>query len=236
MQKLVLNGYVIHRRAYRETSLLVDFFTRESGKVSAVAKGARGNSKSERKSLLQPLQYIEFECAGRTNLKNLGHLDSLDNALSLKGKALYSAFYINEIIQRALPEGEAFEHLFGIYQQTLHSLAGIIHDTNDAIEPILRQFEFALLENLGYLPDFSSNATNGEAIAEAHYYKYELEHGFVRCEASAVHAISGTLLHEISNGNLSLRALKVAKYIVRVTLPLAIGDKPLKSRELFSQL
>ncbi|WP_284219136.1 DNA repair protein RecO [Agaribacter marinus] len=236
MQKLVASGYVIHRRPYRETSLLVDFFTREYGKITVVAKGARGNTKSDRKSLLQALQYLEFECAGRTNLKNLGRVEQKSNALNPQGKALYCVFYINEILQRALPEGEAIAPLFEKYQASLQSLSDMTETTNQAVEPILREFEFSLLAALGYLPDFGYDCSDGAEIDASAFYHYEVESGFMLCDAKRKLAISGKLLLDLANGRLSKDALNAAKFIVRKTLPLVIGDKALKSRELFKTL
>ena len=103
------HAYVLHKRPYRETSMLVDFFTLEQGRVSAVAKGARGNSKSDRKSLLQGFQKAELDLSGRSNLKNLGKIEASGAVIRLSEKALYCGFYLNEILSRALPEAEPFE-------------------------------------------------------------------------------------------------------------------------------
>ena len=65
-----LTAFVLHRRPYRETSYIVDFFTLQEGKISAVAKGVK-NSKSDRKSLLQPFQPLNVQLAGKSDLKNL---------------------------------------------------------------------------------------------------------------------------------------------------------------------
>ncbi|MEM0912284.1 MAG: DNA repair protein RecO [Pseudomonadota bacterium] len=252
MSVLTLNGFVIHRRPYRETSLLVDFFTLESGRITAVVKGVRSNSKSSRKSLLQPLQRIQFDCIGRTNLKNLTRVEAFGPALNCRGNALYASFYLNEVLQRALPESEPVEHLFEMYQHTLEQLTLLTpvataesenmlqpdkvsqpKSKNTALEPLLREFELTLLMTLGYLPDLSCDSETLAPVIENAHYQYFPEKGLVSCANTAKHAISGEVLHKISNSQFSRETLAPAKYICRSTLPLAIGNKPIKSRELF---
>ncbi len=230
-------GYVLHKRAYRETSLLVDFFTLEQGRVSAVAKGARGNTKSERKSLLQALQKNDFELSGRSALKNLGKIEGNGSNISLTHTALYCAFYINEILTRALPEAEPMPELFAHYERTLQLLSQT-HSTEVVMfEPILREFEFTLLHCMGYLPDFSSDMQSQQAINIDEYYRFDVQGGFTQCHPQTKHAISGQALIAIASGEYtsshSVDVLKAAKYICRHALKEIIGSKPIKSRELF---
>ena len=239
--RLQLTGYVLHKRPYRETSLLVDFFTLELGRLSAVAKGARGSGKSDRKSLLQGFQKLEFILSGRSNLKNLGALEAKENAITLEKTALYCAFYINEVLSRALPEAEANPVLFSIYERSLHALKAVpIDDKNPNLslfEPILRDFEFNLLQALGYLPDFEFDALSGEAISLDKYYKYDPQSGFEPCFADYKYALSGAHLAAIADQDYQNEhkrdVLKAAKYISRLALIELIGVKPIKSRELF---
>ncbi len=233
MSKQTLTGFVIHRRAYRETSLLVDFFTLEQGRITVVVKGVRSNSKSSRKSLLQPLQHVQFDCVGRTNLKNLTRIDAQGPALNCEGYALYATFYLNEVLQRALPEAEPAEYLFEQYEYALQQLTNINVENKVDLEPVLRKFEFSLLINLGYLPDLSCESENNDPISKEKCYQYYPEIGLVTCPDIANNAISGSVLHKILNGEFTKETLLPAKYICRTTLPLAIGNKPIKSRELF---
>ena len=88
-----LNAYVLHRRPYRETSFIVDFFTLELGRVSAVARGVR-SAKSDRRSLLQPFQALRVQLSGKSDLKNLTQLESNGALRMLTGNALYCALYV----------------------------------------------------------------------------------------------------------------------------------------------
>lgn len=244
MNKLQATGYVIHRRPYRETSLLVDFFTRQYGLISAVAKGARGASKSDRKSLIQPLQLLSFELSGRSQLKNLGLAEALQNSMNLKGFCLYSAFYINELLMRAIPETEPMGSVFEQYQQTLSALQDLSNPNillehsidkplAEDVEPILREFELLLLQELGYLPDFYYTCDTGQAIATDLSYTFVREEGFLVCSPNQAFALSGQDIIAISQKSYSPSARRAAKFICRQAFLPIIGEKPLKSRELF---
>lgn len=236
-QRQQLSGYVLHKRAYRETSMLVDFFTAEQGRIGAVARGARGNSKSDRKSLLQPLQKTEFEVSGRSSLKSLGRIESLAPSIKLSSNALYCAFYMNELLSRALPEAEPIEELFVQYEQSLLLLGARDQTDLFALEPVLREFEFEMLSSLGYLPDFEYDADNGEPIEAQYAYSFNATSGFTRCHPQVARAIFGEQLIAIANGEYKdssdqyLR--QAAKYICRQAMLEIIGNKPIKSRELF---
>ena len=146
-----LNAYVLHRRPYRETSYIVDFFSLEEGRISAVAKGVK-NSKSDKKSLLQPFQHLRLQLSGKSDLKNLRHVESVAPSISLTGTALFCAMYVNELTNRIMPQGLASDGVYSAYEAALLAL----RDEAD-IEVTLRQLEFALLDEMGLLPDFTSD-------------------------------------------------------------------------------
>lgn len=269
MSQLQATGFVIHRRPYRETSMLVDFFTRQYGKISAVAKGARGANKSDRKSLVQPLQFLSFELRGRSSLKNLGLTEAVSKPLKLHGIALYSAFYLNELLMRAIPDTEPMSLLFEQYQRTLHSLQTLSQGiesqsaqssksesitsevTIAMVEPILREFELCLLQELGYLPDFAYTGDTNASIEKTLNYQFLPEHGFValldeqnnldeqknlgeqKKSGEQKNALSGNDIIDIANKHFTPSSLRAAKFICRQALLPIIGDKALKSRELF---
>ena len=113
-----LNAYVLHRRPYRETSYIVDFFTLEEGRVSAVAKGVK-NSKSDKKSLLQPFQHLRLQLSGKSELKNLRHVESVSPSINLVGTALFCAMYVNELTNRVMPAGLASDGVHNAYENAL---------------------------------------------------------------------------------------------------------------------
>ncbi|MFT4993820.1 MAG: DNA repair protein RecO (recombination protein O) [Paraglaciecola sp.] len=224
-----LQGFLLHRRPYRETSYLVDLFTQEGGKISAVVKGVRG-SKSDKKSLLQAFQPLLLSLSGKHELKNLNQLESNGPMLNLTGKRLFSAMYINEVMNRLLapeiPQPELFLH----YRQSLAYLA-----QGEEIEPTLREFELALLEELGYGFDLTHEYQQGEAVDPQAYYVFIVEHGLVHCPGpqQSANYFSGETLLKVSRFDWDKSSLHCAKYLSRLTLSPLLGGRPLKSRELF---
>lgn len=244
----VLCAYVLHKRPYRETSMLVDFFSLEQGLIRSVVKGVRCSTKSDRKSLLQSFQKVEFTLAGKGQLKNLGRLESLHVRHDLRAKPLYCGMYINEILSRCLPEAEPLPEIFSDYEQSIAQLASINRDDLSSIEPILRIFELNMLQILGYLPDFNVEAVSGELIDPQQYYRFDAQSGFHLSHAQAKSPIKGQYILDIVEGKLAnmnnlssadvesdtrQNLRKVAKQICRLAMQPLLGQKPLKSRELF---
>ena len=139
-------AFVLHTRAYRNTSLIVDFFTLDYGRISAVAKSARG-PKSRYRGLLQPFTQLHIDFVGDGDLKTLGNIELADMPITLKEKRLFCGYYLNEMLMRLFAKDDAHETIFSTYHQTLRELAEIEH-----YELCLRRFEWQLLECLGWLP------------------------------------------------------------------------------------
>ncbi|MFC3203710.1 DNA repair protein RecO [Alteromonas oceani] len=223
-----LNAYVLHRRPYRETSFIVDFFTLELGRVSAVARGVR-SAKSDRRSLLQPFQALRVQLSGKSDLKNLTQLESNGALRMLTGNALYCALYVNEITNRVLPGGVEAAELFSAYATALAAL----QPEQAAAEYILRQYELALLQELGVMPDFTTDAASNDPIEPTFHYELVPELGFCQVKQASKLSFSGTELLMLAEQDFSPPGLKAAKRLCRLALHPFVGDKPLKSRELF---
>lgn len=224
-----LNAYVLHRRPYRETSYIVDFFTLEEGRISAVAKGVK-NSKSDKKSLLQPFQHLRLQLSGKSDLKNLRHVESVAPAISLMGTPLFCGMYLNELTNRIMPTGLASDGVYHAYEEGLTSLL-----QGDDIEVALRKFEFALLDEMGLLPDFTTDIEYEQPILPNCNYRFQHDAGFV-CLPAEHHnskGLPGEALMSLAHGEFTPLSKKVAKVLCRDLLKPLIGDKPLKSRELF---
>lgn len=220
-------AFILHRRAYRETSLLVDAFVQHIGKVSFVAKGVRSSGKNSKKALLQPFQQLSISLYGRHELKNLRQVEALQPMIPLQSTALFCGMYINEMLTRLLqPELDCSE-LFTSYHEVLQALT-----QTTEFEPLLREFELVLLQELGYGIDFAYEQQSGEPIQADCMYYYEPEQGLMPLPQGQS-GLPGIALLEIAQCHWSSGALKVAKYINRRALQPLLGDKPLKSRELF---
>lgn len=227
-----LECLILHRRPYRETSYIVDFFTREEGKVSAVCKGVRG-SKSERKSLLQPFQPLLVSFRGRHELKNTGAIEPAGRQFHLSGMVMFSAMYLNEILSRSLPLEMAMPSVYETYIESLKAL-----EQGTDVQHLLRHFEITLLDELGFGLDWQHDCVSGEPVDADGIYTFVEQQGFRQSVDSAlpIQRIPGDVLLGIAERQWNAATLKWAKLIMRQALLPILGTKPLKSRELFLQL
>ena len=224
-------GFVLHRRAYSETSLLVDVFTEDTGRLSLLARGARAR-RSAWKSVLQPFTPLLLRWSGKGGLKILTKAEPAAITLPLQQTALYSGFYVNELICRVLVQETAQPQLFQDYLRCLTELAG----TPLAVEPVLRRFEFQLLQSLGYGVDFLHCAGSGQPIDENMTYRYREEQGFMASLIKDNLTFYGRDLLAFEQRRFDdSTVLQAAKRFTRFALKPYLGSKPLKSRELFSQ-
>ncbi len=224
-------GFVLHRRAYSETSLLVDVFTEDTGRLSLLARGARAR-RSAWKSVLQPFTPLLLRWSGKSGLKILTKAEPAAITLPLQQTALYSGFYVNELICRVLEQETAQPQLFQDYLRCLTELAG----TPLAVEPVLRRFEFQLLQSLGYGVDFLHCAGSGQPIDENMTYRYREEQGFMASLIKDNLTFYGRDLLAFEQRRFDdSTVLQAAKRFTRLALKPYLGSKPLKSRELFSQ-
>jgi DNA repair protein RecO (recombination protein O) len=227
-------GYVLHTRPYRDSSLLVEFLSRDRGRISLVAKGAKGRKTrgGSVAALLQPFNQLICSWSGRSELKTLILCESGAPALRLTGTRLYSALYLNELLVRLLHHEDPHEHLYDNYEQALQQLTGDLPE-----ELILRPFEFCLLEQLGYGFDLGVDGLSGEPISDDNWYHYHEDYGLVQVSpefGDRLPRYRGQDLREMGRGDF-LAAGVCAKQLMRQVLAGHLGDKPLMSRELFRQ-
>ncbi|OBX04087.1 DNA repair protein RecO [Gallibacterium genomosp. 3] len=224
-------GFVLHRREYSETSLLVDVFTENYGCITLLAKGAR-SKRSPLKSLLQPFTPLLLRWSGRGQLKVLTKAEAISVTLPMKTVALYSGFYVNELVARTLEHETAYPELFEEYLRCLTGLA----THGDQVEAILRRFEFVLLKSLGYGVDFEHCAGSGEAVIDNMMYQYREEKGFIASLLKDNLTFYGRDLRAFAQLTFTEKeTLQAAKRFTRLALKPYLGSKPLKSRELFQQ-
>lgn len=235
-------AYVLHRRPYRETSLLVTFLTADRGKQNAVVRGVRSSSKTARvkQAWLQPFQSLNVSWMERPNqqsdLVTLRLLEPAKARFPLMGEANICGLYLNELLYRLLYPTIVSEALFQTYQQTLYDLARAEGRNRQAW--ILRQFEFTLLTELGYGFDLERDS-QGEAIRAEREYVFLPEYGFVHhlaaagAETEVDRTINGNCLIGFLNQDYSEACLPSMKRLFRQVLTLHLGDKPIQTRALF---
>lgn len=226
-------AYVLHARAYRETSVLVDLLLPELGRVAAIARGARRKGQSV-PSVFQP--YL-IQLAGQGELLALAALEPTSQALTLQGGALFSGLYVNELLVRLLPKALPQPELFIAYAGTLGALSELTHPDAQAIAPLLRSFERQLLESMGQWASNRVEADTNEPLRAGQYYQYYPEHGWLAARAGQRGACLAEDIIAVDDDDLSTPTrLRLAKLLYRSAIEPLLGNKPLKSRDLFAAL
>lgn len=227
------SGFVLHVTPYRETSLLVDLFTRHQGRVRCVAKGFRKPNKRGISRALFPYTEHQFSWQGRGDLKTLTAADALGAPVFLQQETAFTGLYINELLYRLLHEHDPHEYLYQQYHQFLEQLAGSGTD-----ELLLRRLEMLLLDELGYGLVLDTDI-QGQAIAPDRQYQYIPEQGLVELinqQNSTGAPLNGADLVSMVNGDFSQRAvMQAAKQLTRRVIDFYLGGKQLHSRELYRQ-
>lgn len=223
---------ILHRRDYRNTSLLLELFTPQLGRLPAIARGVK-SARSQRAAILQPFTPLLVCLAGRGEIQSLGQAEAEGRAYHLTGDRLYCGFYINELMMRLLERRDPYPGLYAFYLQTLARLA-----SQDSAEQCLRDFEVQLMIELGYGMLFDHTADTAAPVEPDLIYHYVIEQGPVSGDMGPVdHRIHGRTLLCLHNRQLlDETGASEAKRLMRRVLAHYLGDKPLKSRELFQGL
>ncbi|MBW4935791.1 DNA repair protein RecO [Marinobacter sp. F4206] len=226
-------AYVIHRRPWRETSLMVDVFALNRGRMTVIARGAN-SAKSPLKAQLQPFQPLMLDWTGRGDLKTLTHVEVRSAPSLHRTASLYSGLYLNELLQRILPAADPHPTLFAAYIDALAELA----EAND-VEPVLRRFERAFAAALGFDFAWDLATDTGQTVEPAQSYCYDPEQGIVASPGPGVRLqnLSGEVLLALAAGDLeSDLSRRMAKRVMRVLTDFLLQGRPLHSRSLFSHL
>jgi len=221
--------YVLHRRDYSNTSLLLELFSRSQGRLPALAKGAK-RPNSGKAALLQPFQPLLIAVTGRGEVKTLTRAESGPGGRIPRGKALYCGFYLNELVMRMLGRNDPHEQLFDHYRA---AVAGLSEEAN--LPRLLRRFELRLLEQTGYAMELQRDVGLDRPLHPDMRYHYDPERGPLPfLQGDAGFSVSGrTLLALATDRELDPEGSREAKELMRLVLGRHLGDRPLKSRELF---
>jgi DNA repair protein RecO (recombination protein O) len=214
-------AFILHSRAFKEQQLLVQLLLPELGRVSAVMR--KSASKKQQRLSLQPFQLLQLELQGRSELKTVSKAEEAAPAFLLQGEKLFGAMYLNELICRLWPENVGSDALFDLYQHSLQLLL------TEELEPCLRQFEFALLAELGQPVDWHYDS-DGVLLQDGALYQWWPEQGW----QLAGKGWQGEVLKAIGQQQWQQdHVLKTAKQLSRLLLAPLLGAKPLTSRALF---
>lgn len=223
-------AFILHQRAYRETSVLLDVLTIEYGRISLIARGVRSR-RSLLRALLQPFIPLFVSFQGKTELMQLISAEPNGAAFRLQGHCLLSGFYLNELVCRLLQKGDPHPRLFDVYRCTLMALQGDMLN-----QSVLRLFEKKLLDELGYGVSLNIDFVTGNAILLDKYYQYYPEQGFTQSEQHTGAFLGKHLIafeqEELFNNDV----LRAAKRLMRIVLGSILGELPLHSRKLFTEV
>jgi DNA repair protein RecO (recombination protein O) len=226
-------AFVLHNYPYRETSLVIEAFTRHHGRIGMVAKGAR-RPKSALRGTVMAFQPLLLSWGGKGELRGLHSAERQGGVPQLKGLGLMCGFYLNELLLKFLHRDDPHEGLFDLYAEAVTALAG-----DKDIPATLRRFEKFLLGELGYALTLDREAKTGNPVDPAGRYTYVIEHGPVPIgngEPAAVELSGKTLLDLASDNYEDPVTLSQGKLLMRHLVGHHLGSKTLHTRQLLVDL
>jgi len=225
-------GFVLHSYPYKETSLIVEAFTRRFGRLGLLARGARRPRSAMRGTLLA-FHPLALSWSASAELGNLRAVEWAGGQPALAGIGLMCGFYLNELLLRLLPREDPHERLFDAYTASLAALAA---STDRAA--VLRGFERRLLGELGYAPVLDRDAASGAEIQPAKHYAYEAERGPVETSrTNGESVISGRTLLDMAADNYDdSRTREESRRLMRALIGERLGGQTLHTRAVLSEL
>jgi len=226
-------GYVLHSYPYKETSLIVEAFTRRHGRLGLLARGAR-RPRSAIRGMLLAFHPLGLSWSGSGDLGTLRSVDWAGTHRAPAGLGLMCGFYLNELLMRLLPRDDPHERLFDAYAESLRCLA----EARDQ-EPVLRAFERRLLGELGYAPLLEHDAISGAPIEPEQRYMYEPDRGpvAVRGEHAPPAALRGQTLLDIANDDYARADTRdEARRLLRELIAHRLGGQTLHTRTVLKEL
>lgn len=225
-------AFLLHAHPYSETSLILDVFTRDHGRVAMLARGAR-RPRSALRGVLLAFQPLELGWFGGGEVKTLARAEWQGGLPLPTGKSLLLGYYLNELLLKLLPREDAHPGLFDAYASALAALA---RGATEAGE--LRRFEKTLLRELGYGLALDRDAASGAPVRPDGQYVVQMERGVVEADgASTGPSFSGkTLLDLAADDYGDPRTLAESKVLMRQLMAHYLGGQMLQTRKIFIEL
>ncbi|WP_051294034.1 DNA repair protein RecO [Pseudoduganella violaceinigra] len=225
-------AFVLHSYPYKETSLIVELFTRDFGRVALIAKGAK-RPHSQLRGVLQTFQPLSTGWTGKNELRTLTDADWVGGMLPLEKTALLCGFYLNELLVKLTARDDAHAALFDHYVSTLNQLAH-----NEPAPIVLRKFEMALLKQTGVAADLVRCTVTRTKVQPEVQYVVDPERGPRpgRDDDSAPRVAGKTLL-DMEREDYSDPATQLqSKQLMRYLLSWHLGGAPLNTRQILIDL
>ena len=237
-----LESYVLHSWDWSESSLIVELFTRERGRLTVVAKGAKRPT-SQLRAVLLPFQPIQAQLS-KTRADDSGEIHLLRHAEWQGGgpvlppAALFQGFYLNELLMKLLARHDPHALLFDAY---VHSLPALAHGDELLAQAGLRAFELVLLRESGVLPDLSRSTLAQAALQASESYALRPESGLVKVvgDEPALKGQQWLRLHEALGADSMSQlhsacatGLSALKPLLRTLLHYHLGSSTLRTRQV----
>jgi DNA repair protein RecO (recombination protein O) len=242
-----LSAYVLHQYDWSETSLILDLFTRERGRLAVAAKGAK-RPYSQLRGVLLPFQRLSVSLGrgsddAQAEVHTLRGAEWAGGAPMPSGGALFTGFYLNELLLRLLARQDPHAALFDAYAQVLPVLAAAADEAQS--QAALRAFELILLREIGLLPELDCVTQTLLAVRADSSYALRPEAGIAPALADEP-ALSGARLvalqAALDHGSLdALRAecaasLPALRRALRTLLQYHLGSPMLRTRQVMADV
>jgi DNA repair protein RecO (recombination protein O) len=225
-------AFVLHSYPYRETSLIVEVFSRDYGRIPLIAKGAK-RPHSKLRGVLQTFQPLSISWSGKGEMRTLIDAEWIGGLLPVEKSALLCGFYLNELLIKLLARDDPHPGLFDHYVATLNQLA---HD--EPVPIVLRKFEHALLKETGVAGDFAHCAGTTDAVDPNRTYVVDPERGPRPAHAADVWPkVSGKTLLDMEHEDYADPATQTqSKFLMRFLLGHHLGGASLNTRQILIDL
>ena len=218
-------GYILHSHPYRDTSRILEVFTRDAGRMSLFARGVRG-PKAKLAAVLQPFHMLLLSWSGKGEAPHLSTAEGAPAHVDLPPACLMSGFYLNELMLKLTHRHDPVPAVFDLYHGTLEALKH-----GGALEPSLRIFEKRLLDSLGYGVALDVDTRTGASIEADAYYHFRPAQGLVPVAADAAGALAGASLISLAREELEgPRALDDARRLMQAALAPVLEGRELNTR------
>lgn len=228
-------AFVLHTIPFRETSLIIEVFSRDFGRMALLARGAR-RPRSAIRGLLMAFQPLELAWAGKGDVLTLMKAEWQGGQPLLAGEALFCGYYLNELLMHLLPREDAHERLFASYSDMLLRLA--TDPSGKVNEADLRHFEKALLQELGYGLVLDHDSEGRAILGEAHYvYRMEVGPVLLPHAEAEPQVVSGKTLLDLANNDFTdTRSRIESKQLMRTLMAYYLSGTELETRKIFKEL
>jgi DNA repair protein RecO (recombination protein O) len=230
-------AFVLHSYAYKETSLIIDVFTRDYGRVALIAKGAK-RPHSKLRGVLQTFQPLSLGWSGKSEVRTLTAAEWVGGMLPLEKSGLLCGFYLNELLVKLLARDDPHPALFDHYVTTHYvtTLNQLAH--NEPAPIVLRKFELALLKETGVAGNFSICTVTSSAVEPGQTYVVDPERGPRPARAADNWPrVSGQTLLDMEREDYAQPAAQSeSKYLMRFLLAHHLAGTPLNTRQILIDL